>query len=587
MLSRGSFFSVFFAPLQLCAFALSIFSFLHAAQEDVLAQRVHAHLVIEDCDSACAEAKAALQEYPNSKILWEAYIHALGHAKNEKAMLSAWKQYVSLFPDEQNNRMLIEEMAWSIIEKGTQSSSPNIRIMSMLGGYFAQDARGVAILHKNLNDRNSFVRGVAVQLAGTMNDAKLRDEMLPLFRQETVWSVRMEAMKALGNMKIAAAKEDLIAILASNKSTVEEQAIAIQSLVMMKDDVHREEVLRLASSPRSGLRLLGCELIAHFRSVRDLDQAIFLLRDHNADVRAASLHAIGLLRATEYNGKPIIDIVLPLLNDSDATVVITAAWLITLHDATRGQKAFESLFNLPEQEERLKAASALAATGRYGFPLTLNILLHSQDHYVRANLAFALITQRIHPDLGCDALYAALVGEKERWMWDDSGLGRTLAPSKIKHKDGIPNYPEAINQTTRLEVLNVLAIMKYEHAQAAIKKFLQERNWGITGLASALLLTEGDETAIDLIHSMLADPEKKVRIQAALILSLWGRDETAIAILQEAYASADRDLKERILEGLGRIGAASSIPFLTDRLGDQHQSLRIIAACSLIMCLNH
>jgi HEAT repeat protein len=140
---------------------------------------------------------------------------------------------------------------------------------------------------------------------------------------------------------------------------------------------------------------------------------------------------------------------------------------------------------------------------------------------------------------------------------------------------------------TRLEILNVLAVMDDPRAQPAIKNFLQERTWGVSGLAAALLLTEGDELALQYVQELLGDSSDKVKVQAALILALWGRGEGSINVLQEAYEDADREMKERLLEGIGHVGASSSIPFLTKRLKESYQTLRIVAAASLLKCLYH
>lgn len=172
-------------------------------------------------------------------------------------------------------------------------------------------------------------------------------------------------------------------------------------------------------------------------------------------------------------------------------------------------------------------------------------------------------------------------------MWKEEGIFRYIAQSDLKHSEEIPNYPEAVNQLTRLEVLEILAILQYPHAQQAIKEFLKERRWGLTGMASALLLTEGDEAAVELVRGLLQDPEKEVRIQAALILALWGSEESVLQQLQEAYATADRELKGQILEGIGRIGSESSFPFLAERLQDPFPTLRIIAAAVTLESLYH
>ena len=225
------------------------------------------------------------------------------------------------------------------------------------------------------------------------------------------------------------------------------------------------------------------------------------------------------------------------------------------------------------------------ATGKYGFPLVQETFRTTKDPYVRLNLAMGLIHQRIACTEACQALFEGLKNLSERWEWQDEGGFRALAPSQALHDETVPNYPEVVNQITRLEVLNILALLKFPQAQEAIRDFLQEKKWGVSGMAAALLLTEGDESAIDIVHQLLKDPQPKVRVQAALMLARWGKGEDAIGILVEAYKDADRDMKERILEGLGNIGAPSTLPFLTQMLQEPYQSLRMIAAAALLECL--
>jgi HEAT repeat protein len=146
---------------------------------------------------------------------------------------------------------------------------------------------------------------------------------------------------------------------------------------------------------------------------------------------------------------------------------------------------------------------------------------------------------------------------------------------------------EMDNQLARLKILNILAILKEPGAQDAIRQFLAERSWGISGAAAALLLTEGDDDAVALVQELLQDKEAKVRLQAALVLSLWSREEAPIQELEKGYANSEMDLKLKIIEGLGRIGSMASVPFLIGRLEEPSQTLRLIAAMALIQCLNH
>lgn len=540
--------------------------------------RVYAHMLIHDYKSACEEAKQVVRKYPESQTALEAYIQALAKYGDVKNMLAAWKQFVSKYPEKRNDRQLLECMAWGIIEKGAGSSSPIVRAVATLAAFLGNDAKGVSIVQTRLRDHNTFVRNVAVQVASDFRDAKLQAEILRLLRNEKNWEVRLGAIRAVGKMDIKQAKPELMSIIADGRARADEKAAAIQSLVAMLETADRKEVMALAKSDRAGLRQLACQVVAYCDLNRDLDLITPLLRDYHPEVRASATLACGMFR-TEH--------VKEMIRDPDPYVAMTAAWGSTIIDPNFGQKAFETLIDHPSRDIRLKAAAALVATGKYGASLIEKYFHQTKDPYIKMNLALGLINQRKETEHACYALFTGLLKEKERWMWDEDGFFRLLMPSKVNYRTVIPNYPEVVNQLTRLEILNVLAVMQDTNAQNAIRQFLKERSWGITGVASAMLLIEGDDAAIELVQGLLRDPNQKIRVQAALVLSLWGQDERAIATLEQAYDDADRNLKESILEGIGRVGADRSLPFLVDKLNESYPTLRLIAASSLLQCLYH
>jgi HEAT repeat protein len=313
-----------------------------------------------------------------------------------------------------------------------------------------------------------------------------------------------------------------------------------------------------------------------------------LLHDSCTQVRLAALQTLGRLRIDSIQGVSVQDLMTHILkNESNNRLSITAAWVLTLVNPELGQRALAPWLNDRSRETRLYAAVALSATGKYGTPLMLETIQAHQDPYVRANLAIALIGQRLAVDQCCQILYACFVLDKEKWMWQDFGCFHALGPNNVRYDEAGLQDPETTNQLVQLEILNLIAIMKHEKAKEAIAQFLHQKSWGICGSASALLLTECDDSALELVTEKLESPSQQIRVQAALIIALWGRDERAIAILQQAYAGADRELKERILEGIGHIGASSSIPFLVDKMGESYQTLRIIAASALLESLYH
>lgn len=555
------------------------------SHEEKIAKNVQAHIQIKDFQTASEVAHQGLQQYPQAQIIWEAYILALAKNLDEKNMLSAWSRYVSLYPEKRENNAIIENLAWGIIEKAAESNSPIMRCMAMLAGFFSQDAKGIAILHRNFQDRSSFIRSTAIELSSYLHDDKLKDAVFHLFKMEKVWSVRIEAIKAAGKMKIAAAKPLLVSIVANDESIAEEKVAAIQAIISLLDTIERDEVRKLANSDRAGLRHLACQVVAHFDLIRDLDLILPLLNDNHSEVRTAALETLGILRISFYEGSSVLPAISSKLLDPDSNVAVTAAWALTLIDPLQGQAAFKPWFNHESSETRRFASSALSACGKYGFPLTLTIFNETTDQYVKMNLAFCLLGQKVNPSLACEALYNGLIQEKERWMWEEKSIFRVLAPSKIKYDDTSLQHPEETNQLARLEILNILAMMQYPHAQEAIKQFLKEKNWEIISLASGVLLTEGDESALILVQNLLNDPDAKIRIQAALTLAQWGKDEKSLSVLEQAYPSANRELKEKILEGILKVGSPLSIPFLLDRLHDPSQSIRLIAAAALLQCL--
>lgn len=574
--------SVSFFPVYLCPETVQ-------DETDHHAKRVFAHLLIEDPASAVEEAKIALNKHPQSAALWDAYIKALAHAGDEKEMLRAWRIYTSLDPKAYEKRELLEVMSWAVIQEGARSSSPVVRVMSLLAAYFGDDYKGVDIIVDKLNDRNSAIRMVAMEVASKMRDAPICDKVMEVFRTEQAWNVRLASIQTIGAMKIKKARGDLLKIVGDSRSSSEEIAVAVEALVQLLDQPRLQEIQKLAQSERIGLRLLACELVANFEFVEGIKEIINLAKDSHYEVRAAALLTLGVLRpqSEEESVDAIIRVAKENVSDADDRVAITAAWLLTLYNPLEGQNHFKSLLNSSIKNTRLLAAAALVSCGKYAMPLLLDAFRGHPDPNVKLNLAVGLVGQRVQVADACDLIYSGLVNSTEKWMWLDFGIYHAVAPSTVKHDDLIPNKPEAVNQQVRLELLKLLAINKHAGAQPALKQLLKEKTWGISGVASIQLLSEGDEDSSDVVSSLLTDPDPLLRTQAALVLAMWGRGEDGVEVLMKAYADSDRETKEKILEGLGKIGSQSSVPFLVDRMEESCQTLRIMAAAAIIQALYH
>ena len=336
------------------------------------------------------------------------------------------------------------------------------------------------------------------------------------------------------------------------------------------------------------MRHLACSVAAHFHMEEAKEEMLHLLHDPHPQVRIAALNAFGLFFRQKIPLEVIRGHLQTVLEDTTPEVAITASWLALLVDQHLGEVYFSRWIHDALSEHRRLAAAALAAAGPRGARFSASMLQESQDPYVKANLALGLLGQRKEVGACCDILYHFLQEEKRMWMVDTrpNPLFQVLAPSQVRHVDHIPNYPEAIDQMTRLSLVSLLAIVEDPRALPALKSFLQKRTWGITGVAAATLLQEGDESELEVVRQLLHDADPNVRLQACLVLAMLGRDESVLRDLQEAYVGADHERKLHILEAMGRVGSVETFHFLISVFREPFPMLRVAAAAALIQSLN-
>lgn len=548
-------------------------------------KRVLNFLILDDVRSACDEGEKLVRQYPTSEKCWEAYLQALAKRGEPHQMLKAWDQFIEKFPERSEDRFLLESMAWGVIENNANSRSPIIRSYALLGAFFGQDARGVKIIRNGFKDPNVAIRTLSVKMSGFLRDDSLQEEVLKLLKDENNLQIRLEAIQTAGKMKIAKAEPYLLKTLQSSRSRAEEKLVASQALVSLYDQLTLNQVKTLIGSRRAALRELACRVVLHTEMNEAVPAIAGLLNDSSPDVKCAALETIGYLRAGQ---KPeLAATIRQLANDPHPRVSISASWALMFNDAQSGYQSLRRHLEGNHRDYQLLAGAALVSSGQFGNQYLEQAYDQADEEFLKMNLALGMIVNGCRVQESCGSLVAGFINDRDQWMWKQQGIFRFLSPSDVKHVPWIPNHPEMVNQMTRLEIINILAIKESPDALDAAKNFLSRRQWGISGMASSLLLQEGDESAIELVQSLLSDPSPRVRVQSALILAMWGGDEGAVEELQNSYHKSDRELKERILEGLGNVGSKHSLPFLTQRLGDPQPSLKVIAAASLLQCLYH
>jgi HEAT repeat protein len=556
--------------------------------EDEGVRRVEAHLLIEDPNSALGEAEALVSQFPTSKVAGSLLIRAYAARGNEELALAEWHKLSLSHPNLIEDRSLLEDISWGVLKKGLDSSQNAVRLASMIGSYLTQDVRTVAILKKMMRDSNAIIRSVAVQMASGYQDAPLKDEIARLMAEEKVWVVRLEVIKAIGQLRLKELSSELKSLIQSDKATYEERQYAIEAAVHISEKIEIEELSQLAESDRAGIRHLACMIASHFEIEEAKDQILKLIGDSHPDVRIAAIDALGIFYRKKTSLEEARKALSEALVDANPAVAISAAWAALLIDPPLGEAHLQPWLTDSLPENRRLAAAALAAAGSKGISLSLEVLKESRDPYVLANVAMGLLGQRVEVERCSNALYDFLMAEKRLWMWDTrpNPLFQVLAPSQVRHVDHIPNYPEAIDQMTRLNLVSLLAVVEDPRAQTALKSFLQKRTWGITGVAAATLLQEGDESALEVVRKLVSDSDPNVKLQACLVLAMLGKEESVIQDLQAAYETSDHERKLHILEALGKVGNISSFKFLLGTLKEPFPILRVAAAAALIQSMN-
>lgn len=547
-----------------------------------LDQKVEAYVSLKDPRSACRVVEEGLDREPASELLLKKRIKVLAEMGDEKRALAAWRAYKDAFPSKAMDTDLTECMAWGVLKKGVASPLLQCRATALLAAHFSSDVKGASLLLEGMQSSNYAIRALAVRLAVAMRDRELIDQIKNLWKQERSWLVRKELIAAIGKMHISELSSELKVSIASHATSDEERGAAIRAFLCFLKNPEHEAILPFALSKRAGLRLLYCQACCEYQVLSAIPHLEILTADPHPDVRMAAFQALGFLHPQT---EEVVNYARKGVCDPHYKVSISAGWLLTLYAPEEGRRYLCAHLLGEKADARLMAASAVRAAGLYGCPLAEQFFQQHADPYVRLNLALVLMGLRLKVEESASILEEAIVGIQERWEERHWGILEGIASRRSQNQTELLEEPEAEDQLLRLKLLNFLAIVRSPGASKAIQTYLNERIWGISATAAALLLMEGESWELDLVSGLLQDQNPKVRLQAALVLSLWSHHEEAIAHLKSAYPSSDYQTKMRILEGMVRIGSLETLPFFMDVLQDPSQTLRTLGALGIIHSL--
>lgn len=554
-----------------CLFWIFIVTFgcLISGEEEAV-EKIRAHMVLKDYRSADFELQAALNMCADSIPLRKVACELYAETGQERSLISTWNQLEdSHFFD------CLQTVAWGVLQNGSGSSSPKTRFITLLAAFLTRESKAVSHLERGLQDQNIWIRQIAAHLCSQYPDRKLQKALVLRLKKEKIPQVRLTLLEAIGSLKIQEAKEPLEAILESKNVSTEEMALAVSAYTELSEQVDEKTLQRLCSHPRAGMRLLGCALVEKWQEKKRVEFLRPLLRDSNPQVRSA------VLRLFHWKGEPAWE---NFLRDSHPEVAVVAAWCALREGSPKGEKAFQRWLSYTHLSKRRFAAAALSKTGTHGVQLMEEALATSTDPLVNVHLSLGLMGQKSSLSVATHTLVQALKKKKTFWTWQERGGITHITESRLVPNREMSQTPKGVDLIVQMELIGAMALAGSNEALPFMRKLLKEQTWGSVWGSSMFLLTEGPKEAPEIIEELIDDPDPKVALQAALALSSFKKDKSALEALEKQYQAATRKQKELILEALGQIGSKESIPFLAETLNEPHQHLRLIAASSLLLC---
>ncbi|MDF2577487.1 MAG: conserved putative secreted protein [Chlamydiales bacterium] len=559
------------------------------AIEDRIIKRIDLHFIVKDYDSARIELTEALQGSPHSAALWKRKVDLCCFLKQENKAFECLDQLLKLDPNSLYKQELLEKIAWVSIIKGTEAHQLKTQVFGLISAALTQQSQAAELIKACLHSYNYTVRRLGVYLAGNCGYAELSKEIIELLRKEKNLEVLEETMHAIGLLSIEEAAPIIKELLLKRDNLpLKIRKEGMRALVQLLKHLPSNELSVLLKNEASLMRQLACEIIIEYPQQDLIPVILPLTNDRSSEVRVAALTAVGIADIPLNQLEDVLKHLQLAANDIDYRVAITANWALARLGQSCGLNGLKDWLKQEQSAIRLLAAAALAAIG----PIAQNAMaeqvdLHT-DPYVRANLGLGLIGQRSNLFKAGQHI-SQVLHSTEQIMIDEEThpIFSILKPSKIALHPFIENYPEVINQITRLNLLNRLSIINFPEFRPLLEKFLKSAQLCINSVSALTLLEEGDDNIVTAIREFLSSSNRKVAIQAALVLALWNQDEQAMLLLQKSYATCDYSTKLQILETIGYTKSSYTIPFLTEvvRLSP-FPTLRLVAASSLINSLN-
>ena len=527
-------------------------------------------------------SKQALKDFQDNPSLLSLYISSLAESEKTEEMVKEWDKLFLLSKEKALEPFLLESMAWGVIKKGARDSALPLRAISLVAAAMSNDFRGVRLIEEAMDHPNSLIRTIAYKVSGQMGDPCLQNKIRTRVKEEKETEAKLSMIRALGALRMKELEPYLVGIVEGNSNRQLEREAAFEALLTLHEGPKTGEVEELLKSPRSLHRAVGCRLALHLQPAPALSLFQPLLVDSSRRVVLEASRTIGLLYA---KSAELDDLIKGLKKRPEGEARVASLWI----EALRNEGTVEDwipFINHPNVKVALYSAALLGTAGEKSIPLRQSLFDKAKDPFVKINLALGLLPEVEQRDSILAFLSKQFDVKTLLWGVGEQGGVAFLLPQK-----GEP-LPPMVSQkdmdvVARLQFLSCVAPFAPAFAEEKLKSFLTHRRPEVGLMATTLLIKEGSNEMLEQVEDLLQDPSFPHKVEAALLLSLWRRDDEGVKVLQEHYPKGDRKEKEVLLEAIGRLGGPAQAPFLIECLKEPFPMLRVIAAIGLISCLNN
>ena len=472
---------------------------------------------------------------------------------------------------------------------------------------------GIGALVTVLESRNFFRIFPAIDVLGRSGDGRVLEPLVKLLDDPRY---ALEAARALGRTGESAAAAPLGALLhrandalarviATSLGAIHQAALARfgtaapveEALLSAEDPVAL--VQRLAQSVEGAApeeQVALCSVLSWIRDEAAAATLISLL-DATPGAATAALRALGrdrdpqLLSALREGDSvrralllPLISArtrsaadLLPCLDDRDSAVrVLACGALARIGDVA----AVPRLFQVLRDPDPMVSQAAVAAVQALGSPDTERLALEAArapEPQVR-RAALRVVASFGYP-AGLDLLVEAVEGTDDR-LRDAAihGLALMDNPRALQALLRTANH-----QNPRARAAAARALGQAEHGAevtSALHRGLRDPDAWVRYYACQSLGKLGDDTAVEEMLRLLADPAGQVRVAAVEAMAHLDAPRAAEA-LKVAARSADPDVQRAALLGLGARKTKGALPVLLDSTTNVDPATRLIALSAI------